>query len=219
MPQDAEPATFRWRRFGPQAVEFYPAPNQDPQHVSAALRHATNQLRATPPSGLLETTSGYQTLLCEFQTRQIDAGVTEHILSLLTAPQDPATGRLVEIPVHYTGPDIDRVANHTGLTPKEIIQRHSEREYIVVILGFSPGFPYLAELDPALATPRLPSPRPRVPAGSVGIGGSQTGVYTVPSPGGWNLIGHTTTELFDPEGSDETAFLLRPGDRIRFVPL
>lgn len=128
------------------------------------------------------------------------------------------TGRVVEIPVRYggaDGPDLADVAAHTGLSPQEVVRRHSEGRYLVYFLGFQPGFAYLGGLDPALATPRRAEPRLAVPAGAVGIGGEQTGIYPAVAPGGWQLIGHTDTVLFDPR-RDPPA-LLSPGDTVRFV--
>ncbi|MFP3567173.1 5-oxoprolinase subunit PxpB [Paraburkholderia sp. SIMBA_030] len=130
----------------------------------------------------------------------------------------PAPGREVEIPVQYGGefgPDLQVVANHTGLTVRDVVQRHSAGEYVVFFLGFQPGFAYLGGLDAALHTPRRSSPRLEVPAGSVGIGGEQTGIYPATSPGGWQLIGRTELPLFDP--ARRPATLLQPGDRVRFT--
>jgi KipI family sensor histidine kinase inhibitor len=132
----------------------------------------------------------------------------------------PADARCIDIPVRYGGehgPDLQRVADHAGLSTTDVIARHAVAEYTVAMLGFAPGFPYLLGLDAALATPRLATPRTRVPAGSVAIGGAQTGLYPQPSPGGWNLIGRTDRVLFDPR-RDPPA-LLAPGDRVRFVPV
>ena len=132
------------------------------------------------------------------------------------APLD--TGRLVEIPVHYggeAGPDLAAVAHHHGLSPREVVRLHSEADYRVFFLGFLPGFAYLDGLPTALHTPRLASPRVAVPAGSVGIGGAQTGIYPSASPGGWQLIGRTALPLFDADAQPPT--LLQPGDRLRFV--
>jgi len=127
-------------------------------------------------------------------------------------------GRLVEIPVAYggeNGPDLADVAAHTGFTPAEVVRRHSAGEYVVYLLGFLPGFAFMGGLAPELATPRRAEPRTAVPARSVGIGGEQTGIYPLVSPGGWQLIGRTPLELFDPAAEPPT--LLRPGDRVRFV--
>jgi KipI family sensor histidine kinase inhibitor len=132
----------------------------------------------------------------------------------------PPAPRQVEIPVCYGlefGPDLDAVAAHCGLSPDEIVARHTAAEYRVYMLGFSPGFPYLGGLDPAIAAPRRETPRIKVPAGSVGIAGMQTGVYPLESPGGWQIIGRTPRRLFRPDL--EEPCLLRPGDRLRFVPV
>ena len=135
-----------------------------------------------------------------------------------TAAVSQKIGRKIDIPVVYggdSGPDLEEVARHTGLAPAEIVKRHTAAEYIVYFIGFQPGFPYLGGLDPKLATPRRSEPRVIVPAGSVGIGGSQTGIYPAASPGGWQLIGHSAVQLFDPNENPPT--LLQPGDRVRFV--
>ncbi len=127
-------------------------------------------------------------------------------------------GRTVEIPVAYGGehgPDLADVAAHTGLSPAEVVRRHSGADYVVYLLGFLPGFAFMGGLPAELATPRRAEPRTAVPARSVGIGGEQTGIYPLVSPGGWQLIGRTALELFDPSAEPPT--LLRPGDRVRFV--
>lgn len=131
-----------------------------------------------------------------------------------------APTRTIEIPVHYggaDGPDLDEVAAHAGLEPDEVIARHATVEYHVAMLGFAPGFPYLLGLDAALSMPRLATPRRRVPAGSVGIGGAQTGIYPRTGPGGWRIVGRADATLFDPLRDPPT--LLAPGDRVRFVPV
>jgi len=115
------------------------------------------------------------------------------------------------------GPDLNFVAEHNGLTPEEVIRRHTAPAYLVYMLGFTPGFPYLGGMDESIAAPRLKTPRVRIPAGSVGIAGTQTGVYPIDSPGGWQLIGRTPLRLFDMEG--ENKFLLKAGQRVRFVPI
>lgn len=127
--------------------------------------------------------------------------------------------RRIEIPVIYGGsfgPDLLDVAEHCGLSAKQVVEQHSSVDYVVYFLGFQPGFAYLAGLAPELAMPRRAEPRLMVPAGSVGIGGSQTGVYPLATPGGWQLIGQTSVKLFNP--ADEMPTLLAPGDTVRFVP-
>jgi inhibitor of KinA len=128
--------------------------------------------------------------------------------------------RTVEIPVCYEremAPDLGDIAALNGISVEDVVRLHTGVDYLVYFLGFSPGFPYLGELPDALATPRLKTPRLRVPAGSVAIGGSQTGIYPVDSPGGWRLIGRTPIPLFSPEKDPPT--LLQMGDRVRFIPI
>jgi len=130
---------------------------------------------------------------------------------------DRPTGDLIEIPVCYGGdfgPDLDALAVHTKLDTQEVVARHVRVEYRVAMLGFMPGFPYLLGLDEALHAPRRASPRTRVPAGSVAIGGAQTGIYPRELPGGWQLIGRTPLTLFDAARAQPA--LLRPGQRVRF---
>lgn len=125
----------------------------------------------------------------------------------------------IDIPVIYggaEGPDLEEVARLHNLTARQTVELHSSAEYVVYFLGFQPGFGYLGGLPEALHTPRRAVPRVKVPQGSVGIGGSHTGVYPLASPGGWQIIGNTPLALFDPQASSST--LLRPGDSVRFVP-
>ena len=170
--------------------------------------------------GVAEALPGMNNLTLVFDPAEID--LTELEMQVLSAwPQlagTPVEGRLIEIPVAYggeAGPDLAHVAVHTGLTPDEVVRRHSAGEYVVYLLGFLPGFPFLGGLAPELATPRRAEPRVAVPARSVGIGGEQTGIYLLVSPGGWQLIGRTPLELFNPGAAEPT--LLRPGDRVRFL--
>jgi len=189
--------------------------------VAAAAR----RLEAPRVVGVVECVPGFTTLTVHYHLeserayRTVAAAVEAALAGVESdAPAEP--DRLVEIPVCYggeLGPDLGQVADHAGLDPTEVIARHSGAEYRVHLLGFIPGFPYLAGLDPRLATPRRDLPRTSVPAGSVGIGGTQTGVYPLESPGGWQVIGRTPLRLFDP--GREPAALLRPGDRVRFRPI
>ncbi len=128
--------------------------------------------------------------------------------------------RLREIPVCYGGafgPDLEDVARQHDLSPREVIELHAGGRYLVYMVGFMPGFAYLGGLPERLATPRRSSPRTAVPAGTVGIGGSQTGVYPLESPGGWNLIGRTPLRIFDIRRDEAT--MLATGDEVRFVPI
>ncbi|MDX5627866.1 MULTISPECIES: 5-oxoprolinase subunit PxpB [unclassified Brenneria] len=133
--------------------------------------------------------------------------------SLLFEPRD------IDIPVTYggdAGPDLALVASHCGMSEKQVVEAHSSARYIVYFLGFQPGFAYLGGLDEKLHVPRRAEPRLQVAAGSVGIGGAQTGIYPLSTPGGWQLIGRTSLRLFNPQSMPPT--LLRPGDSVRFLP-
>lgn len=175
-----------------------------------------------PLPGGAELVPGYASLLVYYDCLQVDYAqvetwVIQRLAALEFLGEKPA--RRVEIPVQYGGdhgPDLQAVAQAHGLTPEDVIRIHSQRDYLVYMMGFTPGFPYLGEMDPQLATPRLSTPRSRVPAGSVGIAGEQTGIYPVDSPGGWRIIGWTAQRLFDPDR--QPPFLLAPGDVVRFVP-
>jgi len=130
----------------------------------------------------------------------------------------PGSGSLHEIPVEYggaAGPDFDAVCATLGMTAEEFIARHTAGECTVAMLGFTPGFAYLDGMDVELAVPRRNLPRSDVPAGSVGIAGQRTGIYSLRGPGGWQVVGRTSRQLFDPNAPDP--FLFAPGDRVRFV--
>jgi KipI family sensor histidine kinase inhibitor len=184
-------------------------------------------LRLTPLTaalrGVTNVHPAYASLLIDFDPlatshAELERAAGELMAQAANAPLPEA--RMVEIPVTYggeEGPDLEQVAALAGHTPDEVIGMHSSAEYTVYFLGFSPGFPYLGGMPEAIAVPRLETPRRKVPAGSVAIGGRQTGVYPMASPGGWRIIGRTTLRLFDPE-ADPPA-LLRMGDHVRFVPI
>lgn len=128
--------------------------------------------------------------------------------------------KVVEIPVLYSkefGLDLDSVSSQTGLIVEEIIRLHTNKEYIVYTMGFTPGFPYLGGLDKKLAVPRLKKPRIKVEKGSVGITGTQTGIYPIESPGGWNIIGRTPIELFN--SNSDSPSILKPGDKVKFFEI
>lgn len=132
-------------------------------------------------------------------------------------PVAAAGGALVEIPTGYDGPDLADVARHWDTTPRGVVALHTRTEFRVAFCGFAPGFGYLTGLPADRAVPRRPTPRPRVPVGAVALAGEYTGVYPTASPGGWQLIGHTDTVLFDPDRDPPALFT--PGARVRFVEL
>ena len=166
---------------------------------------------------VVELVPGYRTLLVVAAPDR--AGVLDELAAGLPAlelpPAEAVAGEPVEIPVSYDGEDLPEVASLTGLDAEEVVRRHTAPEYTVAFLGFSPGFPYLVGLDPALEVPRRDTPRTSIPAGSVGLAGGQTGIYPTTSPGGWQLIGRTGVALFDPE--HDPPALLSPGSRVRFT--
>ncbi len=183
--------------------------------------HLTRALEGV--RGILNLHPAYASVLVEFDPRfrehaQVEALIRDAVAGEASVDHGPEA-RLVEIPVRYGGeygPDLPDVARHTGLAAERVIELHASTEYLVYFLGFAPGFAYLGGLPPELATPRLSAPRKVVPAGSVAIGGNQTGVYPMASPGGWRIIGHTDARLFDPSAAEPV--MLRMGDRLRFVP-
>ena len=125
--------------------------------------------------------------------------------------------KILEVPCCYDGPDLDSMEQLTGLPTDKIIEIHSGVDYKIYMMGFLPGFVYLGGLDPRICAPRLETPRTRIEPGSVGIGGSQTGVYPVASPGGWRILGYTPLKFYDP--SREDPILCKAGEYIRFIPI
>lgn len=180
-----------------------------------ALERALQERR---PPGLLDIVPAYASLLCRFDPDVTNATRLEADLRRFEGGLDAAIpfGPVVEVPTRYDGPDLEDVARLTDLTPAGVVDAHAGREYLVYCVGFAPGFTYCGTLSDGLVVPRRPSPRVRVPAGSVAIAGRQTGIYAVASPGGWNLIGRTDVPLFDVSATPPVRF--KPGDRIRFVP-
>jgi inhibitor of KinA len=180
-------------------------------------------LTSQKPDHILSVHPAYDSLLLTFDPAAAGPDGTAETIRALIRQKDAVIlpePRTVEIPVCYEpemAPDLGDVAGHNGLSVEEVIRIHARSEYLVYFLGFSPGFPYLGDLPKELATPRLKTPRLRVPAGSVAVGGSQTGIYPVDSPGGWRLIGRTPLPLFSPERDRPT--LLEMGDRVHFVPI
>ena len=172
---------------------------------------------------VLEAVPTYRSLLVYYEPRQTRPEELRAKLKLLV--QRPQTGeppepKVTEVPTVYGGEygrDLNFVAEYNGLSPEEIVRVHASRAYLIYMLGFIPGFAYLGGISLRIATPRLPTPRAKIPAGSVGIAGDQTGIYPAESPGGWRLIGRTPLELFHSE-ADPPA-LLQMGDYVRFVQI
>src|SRR5690348_8840021 len=196
--------------------------------VNARVHAASEMLRVAHLPGIVDIVPAYATLGLHYEpSAWIDRHggspalhITAAVRAVFRAPpvqmhRETAT---IEVPVCYGGefgPDLDELARNVGLDAEEVIARHTGGIYRVAMLGFAPGFPYLFGLDPALHAPRRTSPRTRVPAGSVAIGGAQTGIYPSELPGGWQLIGRTPATLFD--ARRDPPALLMPGDRVRFV--
>ena len=185
-----------------------------------ALFHA---LQARHDPRIRNLHPGYASLLIEFDPLGLTHDELMAVVEQLESTSDSVAASnapAVTIPVCYDiefGPDLPDVAQHAKLSIEEVIRRHSSPTYLVYFLGFSPGFAYLGGLPEVLHAPRLATPRPSVAAGSVGIAGSQTGIYPVDSPGGWKLIGRTPRRMFDPKATPPT--LLQPADRIRFAAI
>jgi len=189
--------------------------------LSALARALAARLEEWPE--VKETAPSYASVLVLYDPLATTMESLRGRITAIWAALDPGElllSRTIILPVAYGGqygPDLEAVADATGFSAEEVIRRHSATLYLVYLIGFTPGFPYLGGLPPELATPRLSTPRTLVPAGSVGIAGSQTGVYSLESPGGWRLIGRTPTLLFDPRRNPPS--LLRAGDQLRFCPL
>ena len=186
--------------------------------------HALNALLQTKNiAGIVETVPAYCTLLIHYDPLILTFDqVTHWVRDKLTQVDDSLNRkpRQLEVPTRYggaSGPDLEAVAVSKGISAADIVRIHSECEYTVYMMGFTPGFPYLGTLDERLITPRMETPRTLVKAGTVAIAGSQTGIYPLDSPGGWHLIGWTPLKLFDP--TSEAPFLFFPGDIIKFIPL
>jgi inhibitor of KinA len=193
----------------------------------ARVRAVCDALDRAPIPGLIEFVPAYAAVAVHYDPAAFGDVVDGPLAGIAAALENrladlevavPPPGRLVEVPVRYGGahgPDLAEVAQHAGMTSAEVVREHAAAEYTVYMIGFAPGFPYLGGLAERLALPRRETPRLVVPAGSVAIGGRQTGIYPLQMPGGWHIIGRTSMRLFRPEDNPPT--LLRLGDRVRFI--
>lgn len=182
-------------------------------------------LDSSPPPAMVEYVPGFTTvalfydaLACKYE--EFTAAVEAALGEVVTSDLETVESGPIDIPVCYGdefGPDLGFVATHNDLTAEEVIEIHTGTTYLVYMIGFAPGFPYLGGMSPRIAAPRLDAPRAAVPPGSVGIAGAQTGVYSIETPGGWRLIGRTPRQLFQPTAHEPS--LLHAGDRVRFVPI
>ncbi|MFI5230356.1 MAG: 5-oxoprolinase subunit PxpB [Gemmatimonadales bacterium] len=216
---------MRFTPLGDQAVTVTFGTTID-EATHRRVRAAAARLDAARVGGIVDLAPAFASIAVHYDPMRVAAGpgspyerivsTLERVLTDLRADALP-TPREVEIPVCYgneLGPDLEDVAKRHGLTPDDVVRLHSGASYLVYMVGFMPGFAYLGGLPEAIATPRRSTPRTSVPAGAVGIGGRQTGVYPLVSPGGWNLIGRTPVAVFDI--AREPATLVATGDRVRF---
>jgi inhibitor of KinA len=198
--------------------------------VHQQVMQAFRQLQALHTPYILDLIPAYAYLTLVYDGgllyRELHRFASEKIRELIMATLEeagvntPAQPRLLEIPVCYhpsLGQDIVAMAEQKNMSPEHIIELHTQQTYTVYMLGFLPGFPYMGKVQEELVTPRLKQPRLRVPAGSVGIAGAQTGIYPQESPGGWNIIGRTPLRLFD--ARKESPCYCEPGDQVKFVPV
>ena len=191
--------------------------------INRKVRAMAMVVKEDPPAGIVEVIPTYRSLLILYDPVATDPSRLERALASLEERLERIRippPRIVEIPVCYggeLGPDIGFVADTHSLSVEDVIRIHSEPQYQIYMIGFTPGFPFLGGLPVVLFTPRLETPRTLVPAGSVGIANNQTGMYPIDSPGGWRIIGRTPFRLFDPHRDDP--FLYQAGDLIRFQPI
>lgn len=191
--------------------------------VNAKVRAMAGAVRHSMPKGVIEIIPTYRSLLFIYDPALIQPDTLFKMIEDMDTrinPEDEGDAKVVEIPVCYGGdfgPDIHNVCESAGLDEDNVIRIHSQPEYLIYMVGFTPGFAFLGGLDERLYTPRLTTPRTLVPQGSVGIANNQTGMYPIASPGGWQLIGRTPLKLFDPQR--ENPFLYQAGDKIKYIPI
>lgn len=205
---------------GAVVVEFG---RQISPEIHARVHALAKVLESSRAAGIVELVPTFRSLLVVYDPLALSYGKAVRLVKnyLRRANTHVAVPRrIIEIPVCYGGAfgeDLPQVAKMTGLQEREVVRRHTQGNYLIYMMGFLPGFAYLGGLDPTIAVPRLPNPRKRIPAGAVGIGGEQTGIYPSASPGGWRLIGQTPVKPYDPNRNPP--FLYQAGMGIRFVPI
>ena len=218
MPAYAEP---RLLAAGDRALTVELGDEISPE-INSRVRALAAALARERLPGVIDLVPTYRSLLVHFDPLRTAAeDLKAHVLDLIgDDARASASRKVLEIPVAYGGefgPDMEFVARHAGLSPRQVADIHAGTDYLVYMMGFNTGFPYLGGMSERIAAPRLEAPRTRIPAGSIGIAQRQTGIYPVDSPGGWRIIGRSPVRLFDPRRDPPVA--IDPGDFIRFVPI
>lgn len=191
--------------------------------INEKIRNMVMAIDQSNFPGILEIIPTYRSILIIYDPILVEfTSLINYLKEIVNSLGDSSDGeaRIIELPTVYGGeygPDIEFVAKHNNLTVDEVISLHSSTDYLLYMLGFTPGFGYLGGMSKEIETPRLQVPRTKIPAGSTGIAGSQTGIYPIDSPGGWQLIGRTPVKLYDPLATPPV--LLNAGDYVRFVPV
>ncbi len=198
-------------------------PNRIEERISQEIRVLTRCFKEELKREVRDIVPGFRQIVITFDPLLVDAKKLLCKIKRITVSHNlelAVEKEIVNIPVCYEEPfdlDMKEVCTYLGINREELVKRHTEGEYLIYMIGFTPGFPYLGGMDEGLTTPRKEQPRQKIPAGSVGIAGPQTGVYPIVSPGGWQIIGRTPLRLFDPESSEPV--LLSAGQYVKFYPI
>jgi inhibitor of KinA len=189
--------------------------------INQRVHALANLIITSSMQGIVEVVPAYAALLVHYDPLLLSLTQMKAYLRMQISQMEESESRKprrIEVPVKYggeKGPDLESVASYLGLSVEDVIRIHSEKIYTVYMMGFTPGYPYMGKLDDRLSMPRLETPRTHVLAGTVAIAGSQTGIYSIESPGGWQLIGWTSLKIFDLES--KSPFLFSPGDEVKFI--
>lgn len=193
------------------------------EEINSQILSLTLAIQEEGIAGIIETIPTYRSLMVIYEPMVIELddliNKMKYIIQKMDETEQP-DAKVIQIPTIYGdlyGPDIEYVAKYNKISLDEVIKIHTSLEYLIYMIGFTPGFPYLGGMNDKIATPRLQVPRNKIPVGSVGIAGNQTGIYPIESPGGWQLIGRTPVKLYDP--SRKEPVLLNAGDYIKFVQI